>query len=97
MDRETLYERINNRVDRMMDDGLLDEVKQLIPFKHYNALQTVGYKELFAYFNNEIDLVDAVELIKETVDDLPKDKLLGLKNILLNGYNVVSKKRKVLP
>ena len=79
MDRETLYERINNRVDRMMDDGLLDEVKQLIPFKHYNALQTVGYKELFAYFNNEIDLVDAVELIKRNSRRFAKRQITWLK------------------
>ena len=48
-DREALYSKINQRVDIMMEQGLLDEVKQLYPYKHLNALNTVGYKELFDY------------------------------------------------
>jgi len=62
--REKLYERINHRVDIMMSDGLLKEAKLLIPFKHLPALQTVGYKELFEYFDNNITLQQAIEKIK---------------------------------
>ena len=65
MPREQLYNRINARVDAMMEDGLLEEVKSLTPFKDLNALNTVGYKELFSYLNGEISLETAVELIKQ--------------------------------
>ncbi|MEZ4883399.1 MAG: tRNA (adenosine(37)-N6)-dimethylallyltransferase MiaA [Chitinophagales bacterium] len=64
LDRCELYERINQRVDAMMKDGLLEEAKKLYPFRHLNALQTVGYKELFEYFDGLHDLEKAVELIK---------------------------------
>lgn len=63
--REQLYYRINERVDAMMVDGLLEEVKGLIPFKNLNALNTVGYKELFSHLEDEISLDTAVELIKQ--------------------------------
>ena len=63
--RQELYANINNRVDKMMDDGLLDEVKSLYPFKHLNALQTVGYKELFAHIDGNISLENAIDLIKK--------------------------------
>jgi tRNA dimethylallyltransferase len=59
-----LHARINARVDQMMEQGLLDEVKQLVPFKHLNALQTVGYSELFDFFDGKISLQQAVEQIK---------------------------------
>ena len=62
--REELYLRINARVDKMMSDGLLDEVKALYPKKELNALNTVGYKELFGYFDGEYPLEEAVRLIK---------------------------------
>lgn len=65
MDREKLYNRINTRVDKMMDNGLLDEVKKLNDVQHLNALKTVGYSEIFQYLNNEITLDRAVELIKQ--------------------------------
>lgn len=64
-DRETLYERINLRVNQMMKEGLLEEVKNLLPFREFNALQTVGYKELFAYFDGESNLETAIEEIKK--------------------------------
>lgn len=63
-DREELYERINNRVDQMMENGLLDEAKQLYPYRHLNSLNTVGYKELFNYFSGDWDIDFAVEKIK---------------------------------
>lgn len=63
-DREELYERINKRVDIMMDDGLLEEVRSVWADKHLNALQTVGYQELFSFLENELTLEAAIELIK---------------------------------
>ena len=64
-DREVLYNRINKRVDIMMQNGLLEEVKSLYPYKHLNALNTVGYKELFDFIDNKCTLEEAVNLIKQ--------------------------------
>ncbi len=64
-DREVLYNRINKRVDMMMQNGLLEEVKSLYPHKHLNALNTVGYKELFDFIENKCSLEEAVNLIKQ--------------------------------
>jgi tRNA dimethylallyltransferase len=63
--REELYERINNRVDKMMSQGLLEEAKRLYPQRHLNALNTVGYKELFRDFDGEWSLDFAVQMIKQ--------------------------------
>ncbi len=65
LDRDELYERINTRVDEMMANGLLDEAKSVYPKRHLNSLNTVGYKELFEYFDGEADLDTAVEKIKQ--------------------------------
>ncbi len=64
MERELLYDRINKRVDIMMENGLLEEVKSLLPYRNLNALKTVGYTELFRYLDNEISLEQAVTDIK---------------------------------
>ncbi|MDY3978817.1 MAG: tRNA (adenosine(37)-N6)-dimethylallyltransferase MiaA [Tidjanibacter sp.] len=64
MPREELYGRINGRVDQMMADGLEAEARALYPFRSLNSLQTVGYRELFDYFDGDISLPEAVELIK---------------------------------
>ena len=63
-EREELYNRINQRVDQMMAEGLLDEAKNLYPMRHMNALNTVGYKEMFAYLDGTWTLEEAVERIK---------------------------------
>ncbi len=63
-DRQELIERIDKRVDMMMEQGLLEEAKALYPKRHLNALNTVGYKELFAYFDGDCSLDEAVEQIK---------------------------------
>ncbi|MBA5628334.1 tRNA (adenosine(37)-N6)-dimethylallyltransferase MiaA [Moheibacter lacus] len=63
--REEIYERINRRVDLMMENGLLEEVKSLYEFKHLNSLQTVGYRELFDYLDGKIDFDFAVSEIKK--------------------------------
>lgn len=78
-EREKLYQRINNRVDLMMQNGLLNEVKSLSNFQQLNALQTVGYSELYRYLNNEISLEEAVELIKRNSRRYAKRQLTWLR------------------
>ena len=73
--REFLYNRINERVDSMMQAGLLDEVKSLKEFQHLNALNTVGYAELFLYLNGELTLEQAVSLIKQNTRRFAKRQL----------------------
>jgi tRNA dimethylallyltransferase len=63
--REQLYKRINNRVDAMLNTGLLKEAEQLFPYRQLNALQTVGYRELFAFLEGKISYEKAVEEIKK--------------------------------
>ncbi|HCI54994.1 MAG TPA: tRNA (adenosine(37)-N6)-dimethylallyltransferase MiaA [Bacteroidales bacterium] len=63
--RDELYRRINERVDRMMAGGMEEEARDLYGFRHLNALQTVGYRELFDYFDRKIDLDSAINLIKQ--------------------------------
>jgi len=64
-ERDELFDRINRRVDRMMTQGFLDEAQSLLPYRHENALNTVGYKELFRYLDGEWPLEMAVERIKK--------------------------------
>ena len=75
MPRELLYNRINQRVDIMMEEGLLDEVKSLMPYRHLNALNTVGYSEIFDYLDRKIDLAAAVEKIKQNTRRFAKRQL----------------------
>ncbi len=63
-DRSILHKRINARVDKMIEEGLIEEVRAVSQFRQLNSLNTVGYKELFDYFDNNITLDDAIELIK---------------------------------
>lgn len=63
-EREIIYERINRRVDIMMEQGFLDEARNVYPLRHLNALNTVGYKELFAYLDGTWSLDEAIERIK---------------------------------
>ena len=73
--RQQLYDNISHRVDKMMDDGLLNEVKSLFPLRHLNALQTVGYKELFDYFEGKISLENAIEEIKKNTRHYAKRQM----------------------
>jgi tRNA dimethylallyltransferase len=84
MDRETLYDRINKRVDAMMAKGLLDEVKRLVDFQDLNALKTVGYTELFQYLNNKITLEEAVKGIKQNSRRYAKRQITWLKRYPIN-------------
>lgn len=74
-DRDVLYDRINQRVDQMMEEGLLEEVTSLMPYKHLNALNTVGYKELFKYLEGEWTLDFAVSEIKKNTRRFAKRQL----------------------
>jgi len=78
-DREIIYDRINKRVDIMMQDGLLNEAKSLYPHRHLNALNTVGYKELFSYFDGNTSLEKAIELIKQHTRQFAKRQLTWFK------------------
>ena len=73
--REVLYDRINKRVDIMMENGLLEEAKSLYPFKGLNALNTVGYKELFNYFDGIWTLDFAIQMIKQNSRRYAKKQL----------------------
>ena len=74
-DREIIYDRINRRVDIMMEEGLLEEVQGLLSRKHKNALQTVGYRELFEYLEGDVSLEQAVENIKTNTRRFAKRQL----------------------
>lgn len=74
-DRDIIYQRINQRVDLMMANGLLDEAKSLYEYKHLNALQTVGYRELFSFFNGEFDKDFAISEIKKNTRRFAKRQL----------------------
>lgn len=64
-EREVLYDRINRRVTKMIQDGLEEEVKALLPFRNTNSLNTVGYKEMFAYFDGKMSLEEAADMIRQ--------------------------------
>lgn len=89
-DREIIYDRINKRVDIMIANGLLDEARNLYPNKHLNALQTVGYRELFDYFDGKTTLEFAIEEIKKNTRRFAKRQLTWFKrnpDILWFNYN----------
>ena len=93
--RDIIYERINTRVDLMMDAGLLEEAKNLYPHKELNALQTVGYKELFEYIEGHCTLEFAVSEIKKNTRRFAKRQLTWLRKndtILWVPYNAEPKK-----
>ncbi len=73
--RDELYERINKRVDTMIEEGLEEEARRLYPYRHLNALNTVGYKEMFAYFDQTYTWIEAVEKIKQNSRNYAKRQL----------------------
>jgi tRNA dimethylallyltransferase len=75
IDRALLYERIDARIDKMIENGLLEEVESLLPFQNKNALQTVGYKEIFSFYNNECTLEEAIANIKQNTRRFAKRQL----------------------
>jgi tRNA dimethylallyltransferase len=92
MPREILNGRIHERVDAMMQDGLLEEVKGLLPMAHLNALQTVGYQEIFAHLRGEISLQDAVLQIKQHTRQYAKRQMTWFtKDAAVNWLELESK------
>jgi tRNA dimethylallyltransferase len=79
MPREELYERINKRVDHMLEHGWLQEAKAVFDNRHLNALNTVGYKELFQYIAGEMSLAEAIEKIKTNTRRFGKRQLTWFK------------------
>jgi tRNA dimethylallyltransferase len=77
--REQLINNINLRVDKMFEEGLMEEVESLIPYQHLNALQTVGYKELFEYFDGKITKQQAIEKIKISTRQYAKRQMTWFK------------------
>lgn len=80
--RETLYARINQRVDEMLQNGLVAEARQLHPMRGLNALETVGYKELFDHFEGKYDLAEAIRLVKRNSRRYAKRQLTWLRRDL---------------
>lgn len=77
--RSTLYAHINERVDKMMTQGLLDEVRSLLPYRSYKPLDTVGYKELFNHFDGNYSLPEAIEKIKQHTRNYAKRQITWFK------------------
>ncbi|WP_396188476.1 tRNA (adenosine(37)-N6)-dimethylallyltransferase MiaA [Flavobacterium sp.] len=78
-ERKIMYERINQRVDLMVAVGLIEEVKNLLPYQNLNALQTVGYRELFDYFDQKTSLNEAIEQIKMNTRRFAKRQMTWFK------------------
>ena len=79
MPRETLYKRIDRRVDMMIEEGLEEEVRSLIPYKHLSALQTVGYSEFFDYFDGNMTKDEAINKIKQHTRNYAKRQVTWFK------------------
>ena len=77
--RTELYARIDARVDRMVAEGLVEEARALLPHRHLNALNTVGYKELFAHFDGVMDLATTVAVIKQHSRNYAKRQMTWLR------------------
>ena len=78
--RELIYERINNRVDTMVKDGLIQEVKELVKYKNLNSLNTIGYKEIFNYLDNTTNLKDTINKIKKNTRRFSKRQMTWFKS-----------------
>jgi tRNA dimethylallyltransferase len=78
-ERQELYQRIDQRMDGMLANGLLEEVKALFPFRHLNALQTVGYRELFGFLEGNYDEDEAIRLLKRNSRRYAKRQLTWFK------------------
>lgn len=95
-ERSEIYDRINQRVDGMMVQGLLEEVKELKDFQNLNALNTVGYKELFSYLKGEMDLEMAISEIKKNSRRYAKRQLTWLrKNEEINWFDYKTDHQKI--
>lgn len=96
-DRQALYTRINARVDRMMQDGLLEEARGLLPFRTLPPLQTVGYRELFNYFDDLISLDEAIAAIKQNTRQFAKRQLTWMRKQPDYAWFAAYEKHNILP
>ena len=96
-DRAVIYSRINQRVDSMMNEGLLEEARAVYPNKALNALQTVGYRELFSYFDGEFTLPFAIEEIKKNTRRFSKRQLTWFKrNENTRWFDYATERKKII-
>ena len=102
-DREVLYERINNRVDEMIANGLLEEVKSLYPDKLSNqAVKAIGYQEIYDYLDNKVSLEEAINLIKQHSRNYAKRQMTWYRNrenvqeVFININNLEETKNKLI-
>ncbi|CAA9203536.1 tRNA dimethylallyltransferase [Flavobacterium bizetiae] len=96
-ERQIIYDRINQRVDIMMNEGLLEEAKALYPNKALNALQTVGYRELFSYFDGDFALPFAIEEIKKNTRRFSKRQLTWFKrNETIKWFDFSSDRKMII-
>ena len=96
IEREKLYNRINQRVDQMIKNGLIDEAKKLLQHQKLNALNTVGYKELFDFFDNKIDIETAVEDIKKNSRRLSKRQMTWFKRDKQINWFKINKENEII-
>lgn len=96
IERDALYDRINRRVDQMMADGLLEEARRLLPKRHLNALNTVGYKEMFTYLDGIWTLDEAVERMKGNTRRYARKQLTWFRNDLQVKWFVPSDKDQII-
>ena len=88
INREKLYSKINKRVDNMIKEGLIEEVRSLIDYKNKNALQTVGYKEIFEYIDGKLKLDEAIDKIKRNTRRFAKRQITWFnKDTSINYFN----------
>jgi len=104
LSKEILYSRIDKRVDLMIENGLVDEVKRLTDYKKLNALNTVGYKELFHFLNEDLNLDEAIELIKSNTRKYSKRQMTWFKKYndvnwfdeSINDNQIINKIKKLI-
>ena len=96
IERDALYDRINRRVDQMMADGLLEEARRLLPKRHLNALNTVGYKEMFTYIDGIWTLDEAVERMKGNTRRYARKQLTWFRNDLQVKWFAPSDKDQII-
>ena len=104
LSKEILYSRIDKRVDLMIENGLVDEVKRLTDYKKLNALNTVGYKELFHFLNEDLNLDEAIELIKGNTRKYSKRQMTWFKKYndvnwfdeSINDNQIINKIKKLI-
>lgn len=93
--RQVLYDRINSRVDVMMEQGLVEEVKSVLQYRQHQALQTVGYREIFSYLDGDVSLDEAVELIKQNTRRYAKRQYTWFRNQEKNMHWIAPENGKV--